>query len=77
MNDKKYPCPICGTPCLDEEEGSYGICPVCGWEEDGYQKRHPDEDGTGPNGDWSLNKAKEAWEKGETIKTNYPNPKRK
>lgn len=76
METDKYPCPICGTLCLGEEEGSYDICPVCGWEEDGYQKRHPDEQG-GPNKNWTLNAAKKAWEKGETIFPRYPNPNAK
>ncbi|MBR4472210.1 MAG: hypothetical protein IKS55_01085 [Oscillospiraceae bacterium] len=38
--EKKYPCPVCGTKCLSEEFGSFEICPVCGWEEDGYQQKN-------------------------------------
>lgn len=69
-----YPCPICGTRCLSEEYGSFDICPVCGWEEDGITKKYPDKDyGTR----WSLNSAKKAWANGETLFAKYPNPKAK
>ena|SRR5579871_5431367 len=37
----KYPCPCCGFLTFDEEPGSYGICPVCDWEDDEVQLRHP------------------------------------
>ena len=75
MSKKKYPCPICGTECLSEESGSFDVCPVCGWEEDGYQKRHPDD--TGPNDHWTLNEAKKAWANGESLFDWHPNPKAK
>lgn len=71
---EKFPCPICGTKCLTEEYGSYEICLVCGWEEDGIQQDYPDE-AIGPNKDWSLNSAKAAWKRGETLFPRYPNPK--
>lgn len=75
MNDKKYPCPVCGELTLDEPKGSYDNCTVCGWEEDGYQQDYPDE--TGPNGKWTLNVAKKAWAEGETLFEDYPNPNAK
>ncbi|MGI6499219.1 MAG: CPCC family cysteine-rich protein [Oscillospiraceae bacterium] len=71
-NNHKYPCPVCGTKCLSEEMYSYDICTMCGWEEDGYQQKHPDE--LGPNKDWTLNVAKKAWKNGETLFERYPNP---
>ena len=57
MSEKvKYPCPVCGNKYLDEEYGSFEICPICGWEEDGIQQLYPDE--TGINKAWTLNNAK-------------------
>ncbi|CAH0273161.1 CPCC family cysteine-rich protein [Peribacillus simplex] len=42
----KYTCPCCGYKTLDEEPpGTYDICEICFWEDDGYQYEHPDEDG--------------------------------
>lgn len=70
-NDKKYPCPVCGTLCLSEEIGSFDICPVCGWEDDYVSHRW--EDMMGPNGDWTLNAARKAWGNGETLFERYPN----
>lgn len=46
-------------------EGDFDVCPVCNWENDGFQYRHPDEDG-GAN-DMSLNQAREAWKNGERV----------
>ena len=42
----KYTCPCCGYKTLDEEPPDmYDICEICFWEDDGYQYKHPDEDG--------------------------------
>ncbi|MBI5625457.1 MAG: hypothetical protein HY924_16890 [Elusimicrobia bacterium] len=45
MNDEGstavYPCPACGFEVFDAPPGSYGICPVCGWEDDDVQLRFP------------------------------------
>lgn len=36
------PCPACGfLTILDESFGSYNICDVCGWEDDGVQLANP------------------------------------
>ncbi|MFF5535809.1 CPCC family cysteine-rich protein [Streptomyces cinerochromogenes] len=40
MSDS-YPCPYCGHRVLGEMPGSYEICPVCFWEDDGVQFRWP------------------------------------
>ncbi|MCF2538686.1 hypothetical protein K6168_23930 [Streptomyces sp. FB2] len=40
MSDS-YPCPCCGHRVLDAMPGSYEICPVCFWEDDGVQSRWP------------------------------------
>lgn len=36
-----FPCPVCGCLVFNEPPGSYEICGVCGWEDDGVQVRHP------------------------------------
>lgn len=41
----KYRCPCCGCFTMDEPEGSFGICPVCFWEDDPAQIRDPDLEG--------------------------------
>jgi hypothetical protein len=57
------PCPCCGFRTLAEaERGSYEICGVCGWEDDGVQYRDPDYRG-GANSE-SLNEARAAFAAG-------------
>lgn len=60
-----YSCPVCGK-WVFEKAGDYGICAVCGWENDPVQAKDPDFAG-GAN-KMSLNQAKEAYSKGESIK---------
>lgn len=52
-----YPCPACGFEVFADAIGSYDICPICGWEDDGVQYRFPDLIG-GANGtclyEWQL-----------------------
>lgn len=39
----KYRCPCCGYHTLDSRPpGSYELCPVCWWEDDGVQFADPD-----------------------------------
>lgn len=52
----KFKCSCCGFFTMDEESGSFGICPVCFWEDDASQNRDPDLEG-GANG-ISLNQAR-------------------
>lgn len=56
----KHICPVCGEYEF-EEEGSFDICDVCGWEDDPLQAKEPDLEG-GAN-EMSLNQARAAWEK--------------
>ncbi|WP_255989182.1 CPCC family cysteine-rich protein [Chitinolyticbacter albus] len=35
------PCPCCGFLTFEEAYGSYSICPVCDWEDDGLQLANP------------------------------------
>ena len=69
--DKTIKCPICGSLSFGEDD-DYENCDVCGWENDPYQRRHPDE--TGANNRWTVNSAKRAWEEGRSIKSYCPNP---
>ncbi len=41
MSPKPYTCPCCGYQTLDEPPGSYGICPICFWEDDHTQLLDP------------------------------------
>ncbi|WP_409271571.1 CPCC family cysteine-rich protein [Neobacillus sp. SCS-31] len=42
----KYTCPCCGYKTLDEEPpGTYDICGICFWEDDGVQFSDPDYEG--------------------------------
>lgn len=53
----KYKCPCCGYYTFDElPAGTYDICPVCFWEDDGWQLDNPDAEG-GAN-KVSLNRAR-------------------
>lgn len=72
-----YPCPLCGAShqVSEKDSNSFDICEVCGWEDDGFQLRYPDE--TGANLKWTFNAAKKAWENGETLYEQFPNPKGK
>lgn len=37
-----FPCPACGFLTFAEGTGSYDICPICNWEDDGVQLNMPD-----------------------------------
>lgn len=55
---RRFACPCCGFLTLDEApSGTYDICNVCFWEDDGVQFRDPDYEG-GAN-TVSLNQARE------------------
>ncbi|SDX49922.1 CPCC family cysteine-rich protein [Paenibacillus sp. CF384] len=42
----KYTCPCCGYQTLDEQPtGTYEICHICFWEDDGIQFHDPDYEG--------------------------------
>ncbi|MEK9197184.1 CPCC family cysteine-rich protein [Ureibacillus sp. FSL E2-3493] len=42
----KYTCPCCGYKTLDEQPpGTYDICRICYWEDDGIQYDDPDYEG--------------------------------
>lgn len=40
---KRHRCLCCNHWTLQEEPpGSFALCPVCGWEDDAFQAKHPD-----------------------------------
>ena len=54
-----WPCPCCGFLTLaDPPPGTYDICPVCYWEDDGQDDHDADEVRGGPNGALSLSAAR-------------------
>jgi hypothetical protein len=48
-----FTCPGCGYPTLTER-GSYDICIICNWEDDGQDDKEADKVLGGPNGNLSL-----------------------
>jgi hypothetical protein len=65
-----YACPCCGYLTLDEApSGTYFICEVCFWEDDGIQFRNPDYEG-GAN-KVSLNQARENFHKYAVSETGF------
>ena len=55
--NKELPCPVCGFETVEENYGSYVICEICNWEDDGVQLANPCSKG-GANG-CSLAEAQE------------------
>jgi hypothetical protein len=52
-----HPCPCCGFRTMREEwRGTYDLCPVCDWEDDGVQYEDPDY--RGGSNEMSLNQAR-------------------
>jgi hypothetical protein len=52
-----YHCPCCGYPTL-QSRGSYEVCLVCFWEDDGQDDHDSGRVRGGPNGSLSLDEAK-------------------
>ena len=52
-----YACPCCGEKTLSER-GSFEICGVCAWEDDGQDDHDADVVRGGPNGGLSLTEAR-------------------
>jgi hypothetical protein len=63
---KEIPCPACGCMTLESNYGSYDICRLCGWEDDGVQLANPACEG-GANGESLI--AAQARAKSEGIPT--------
>lgn len=56
MNKVEPRCPVCDHRTI-EVQGTFEICPVCFWEDDGIYT-DPDVVMGGPNGDLSLTQAR-------------------
>ncbi len=56
-DDTFYHCPCCGYPTLTAR-GSFDVCAVCYWEDDGQDSHDADRVRGGPNGDLSLSMAR-------------------
>lgn len=41
MAQDEFPCPACGFLVFVDPPGSFDICPICNWEDDDVQLRHP------------------------------------
>ena len=41
LQQRKFPCPSCGFRVFEEPSGSYGLCPICSWEDDPGQLSKP------------------------------------
>lgn len=54
---ERFKCPCCGYPTLDEQ-GTYDICLICNWEDDGQNDSNADRILGGPNGKYSLTQAR-------------------
>lgn len=54
-------CPCCRYP-TQEKAGSYEICEVCFWQDDGQDDPHADEVWGGPNYELSLTQARQNFE---------------
>ena len=55
-------CPCCGSPTL-QARGDYEICLLCDWEDDNQNVFQAKEVWGGPNGDYSLEEARNNFEK--------------
>lgn len=61
---EKFKCPVCGKHYFDERD-DFEICPVCYWENDDFQRRHPDWSGANR---MSVNEARAAYARGEEVR---------
>jgi Zn finger protein HypA/HybF involved in hydrogenase expression len=57
-NQIRYKCPCCQDNTLEEAD-AYEICPLCNWEDDPFQKEHPQKSGANSI---SLQSARLQWE---------------
>lgn len=58
-------CPCCGSP--NPSGADFNICEKCNWEHDLMARLDPDEVDGGPNGDYTLNEARDNFKKYGTM----------
>ncbi len=58
LEDGYYHCPCCGFPTL-HSRGSFDVCAICYWEDDGQDSHDADRVRGGPNAMISLTQARE------------------
>jgi hypothetical protein len=58
----RYSCPCCGYPTL-AGRGTYEICELCWWEDDGQDDADADVVAGGPNDNYSLVEARDNFER--------------
>jgi hypothetical protein len=61
-----FTCPCCGYPTLGER-GTYEICEICNWEDDGQDSHNSEKILSGPNKNYSLSECRENFEKHHTM----------
>ena len=66
---RRFACACCGCFTLERTgHSTFLICPVCFWEDDGFQRDHPDEPGTNAV---SLREARDCWRDHGVSETRY------
>jgi hypothetical protein len=68
-------CQVCGYKTISEH-GSYDICTICFWEDDGLYE-DPDEIWYGPNGDLSLTQARKNYQEFGAVEKRFVDKVRK
>jgi hypothetical protein len=68
-------CQVCGYKTISEH-GSFEVCEVCFWEDDGIYV-NSDEIKGGPNGDLSLNQARKNYQEFGAVEKRFINDVRK
>lgn len=69
VKEQKIACLVCGHKTI-MHRGSFEICPVCFWEEEGAVDQ-PNAPKGGPNGNLSLNQARANYEKFGAIEERF------
>ncbi|MGK7377628.1 CPCC family cysteine-rich protein [Planococcus sp. 1R117A] len=63
---RREKCPCCGYPTL-QTRGDFEICLLCDWEDENHDELSTAEVFGGPNGDYSLEEARNNFQKNFTM----------